>query len=98
MCWRGLCAVSGNGKNAALSVNRAITFRRALNLAAVHFDQTTGKKRPESGSLCASWGKLRDAFLRRHNCDIASWALPPGNQIEANLLVDLAADDIGEFR
>jgi hypothetical protein len=69
-----------------------------LNLAADHFDLKAGGKRPESGRLCALRGNPGEAFEHRHNCDIASWVLPPGNQIEANLLVDLAADDIGEFR
>jgi hypothetical protein len=31
------------------------------------------------------------------NCDITASALPPSNQIEAKLLVDVAADESEEF-
>src|SRR5262249_34253715 len=84
-------------KKCSADVGASITFRRALNRPAVQFDQSAGGNCPESGSLCVLHRERKRRGSRRHNCDTASWALPPRNQIEANLLADATADEIGEY-
>jgi hypothetical protein len=68
-----------------------------LNLRAAESDETKGRNRPDSGPVCVLARELQEELARCHECDITPLASPRSNQIEANLLADVVADDIGEF-
>src|SRR5262249_27517215 len=98
---RRLCAVPGNGKNAALGCMIAcqltITFWRALEPANHLHDQSTGEKGPDFGQLAPVAGQQDRGSGRGHMCDITPAAAPRSNQIEATLLKEVAGDVNGEF-